>query len=345
MPPALDLYAAQVRIGPRDYESADGFAEHMEALVRQIDAQRPRAENGSPIRPALAVFPENIGTFLALEGVPLALTERLPRTEAALGLLAARHPVDLAWACARRRSSNLSGALLLARGRRMHEIYHATFSHLAREHRLAIVAGSILLPENALGPEAPILEERSGDVYNLSYVFDERGLGIAVVKKVHLEPTLEDRLGLSPGEPGQVGPISAAWGRFATLICYDGFCEPYTRGERFEPLSPRLDRLGVDVFAQPAANSWPWDSAWAFADPGEHILRREQWRREGVAAALAACTRTRFAVTAHLCGRMFERSFEGRSEILARGRDGAVRVLAQAPRIDGEAIVRATVEL
>src|SRR5262249_58599937 len=138
-----------------------------------------------------------------------------------------------------------------------------------------------------------------GHVYTLSYGFDEGGLGIGVVKKVPLEPTLEDRLGLSPGEPGQVGPISAAWGRFATLICYDGFCEPYTRGERFEPLSPRLDRLGVDVFAQPAANSWPWDSAWAFADPGEHILRREQWRREGVAAALAACTRTRFAVTAH----------------------------------------------
>src|SRR5262245_54831442 len=121
MAEAVDLFAVQVRVSPRDYVRAEQFSAHMESLVRQIDAQRPRSPDGTPARPALAVFPASIGTFLFIDGLPAAVAVHAGRREVALGMVAALHPALFSLAMARRRGKQLPGAVLLARARRMHE--------------------------------------------------------------------------------------------------------------------------------------------------------------------------------------------------------------------------------
>jgi predicted amidohydrolase len=188
-----------------------------------------------------------------------------------------------------------------------------TFAAIARRHRATVVAGSHLRPR----PD--------GSISNSSYTFDPGGRLIATTDKVNLVPYVEDRqrggLGLARGAAEQVPVVDLGWGKLATLICYDGFAEPHTRPERFEPMAPRVDAAGADVIANPAANPWPWNLGWIHAEPGEHVLRREQWQREGLPASLARLHHARWGVTAHLVAKVLDLRFEGCSEILRRDGD------------------------
>jgi predicted amidohydrolase len=128
--------------------------------------------------------------------------------------------------------------------------------------------------------------------------------------------------------------VETQLGRVATLVCYDGFAEPHTRTERFVALGPRLAaRGGVAVVANPAANPWPWRGPWTFNEPGENLVREEQWRLEGLCGSLARAPFARFGITAHLVGKVLDLAFEGTSEIVEREGD-TVHVLARAPRHD-----------
>jgi predicted amidohydrolase len=200
-----------------------------------------------------------------------------------------------------------------------------TFAAIARRHQATVVAGSHLRVRD------------DGSISNSSYTFDPAGRLVATTDKVNLVPWMEDRrkggLGLARGDVAQVPVVDLPWGRLATLICYDGFVEPHTRDERFEPVAPVVDAAGVDVIANPAANPWPWHLGWVHAEPGEHLLRVDQWRCEGLPASLARLRHVRYGVTAHLVARVLDLRFEGQSEILRRDGD-TVTVLARAPHHD-----------
>ena len=196
------------------------------------------------------------------------------------------------------------------------------FAQVARRHRAHVVAGSHLALRGG------------GAIVNRSYTFDPTGRRIAITDKVNLVPGLEDGrpggLGLGRGAPQGVPVVDAPWGKLATLICYDGFREPHTRGERWVAVGPRVDDAGVDVIANPAANPWPWRAPWVFAEPGEDVLRVDQWAAEGLPATLAGLRHVRWGVTAHLVGEVLDRRFEGQSEILRRDGD-VVTVVARCP--------------
>ncbi len=83
------------------------------------------------------------------------------------------------------------------------------------------------------------------------------------------------------------------------------------------------------MIANPAANPWDWNGPWFFAEPGEEILRCDQWRTEGLPATLGDLHRVRYGITAHLCGQILDQRFEGVSEVLER-RDGEIVALARA---------------
>jgi predicted amidohydrolase len=217
---------------------------------------------------------------------------------------------------------------------RADQVMRRVFGAVARRFRATVVAGSHLRARTG------------GRITNTSYTFGPSGRLIAETDKVNLVPTLEDAspggLGLARGEPDGIPIVPTSFGRLATLICYDGFREPHTRTERFAACGPRLDAAGVDVVANPAANPWPWEEDWVFAEPGEHIARREQWRTEGLPATLAELNHVQYGVTAHLCGQILDQRFDGRSEILART-DHRVEVLASASSRDRTEIVVARV--
>jgi predicted amidohydrolase len=346
----LEIAACQVHVMVDDYTSEEAFRSMLERAGARLDRQRARDERGDFSHPCLAIFPEMIGTFL-----PIAGRGRRVRgarsTDAALARVALGSLPEVARAM--RAAGTLSPKLgfLLAAAPEVRRIYRSAFSDFARRHRAWVVAGSALLPRNARGDTAEAFEPEGGRVYNTSYAFAPDGAHVGATRKVNLVPTIEDALGLSPGDARDVVPFEAPFGRVATLICYDGFLVPHTRGEPgFARLGAAVDARGAHVIAHPAANPWPWDERWCFAEEGERQLRREQWQSEGIFAQLAAgrFETLRYAATAHLLGAVFDNRFEGRSQILERTPTGA-HILAEATRTgpsrDAEEVVLRAVEV
>ncbi|RMH39909.1 MAG: carbon-nitrogen hydrolase family protein [Deltaproteobacteria bacterium] len=322
------LVAVQMRVTADDLASPAAFA----AWVDRHAAAAAGACAGADHR--LVVFPENVGALAMLAFAP-ARARRMATVDRAIAVLAASRPWALARAALDHGTLSPRRAALLALAPPAADLARAAFSRAARRLRATVVGGSYLRA-------AP-----GGKLFNSSDTFDPSGRRVATTAKVNLVPGLEDAsptgLGLARGDADAVPIVRTEWGSVATLICYDGFCEPHTRGERFAAVGPRVDAAGCDVIANPAANPWPWDAPWVFAEPGERLLRRDQWRREGLAATLAGLHRARFGVTAHLVGRVLDRAFEGPSEILERT-GGGVRVLARAERADAAAVVAAVVD-
>lgn len=328
--PEVSLAACQVHVSLDDYATEESFNQMLDRVGRRLAALRAE-EPGRSSRECLAVFPEMIGAFLPVAGhAPLA---RLARTvDGAMAIIAARSLPSLAAAMLQGLTVSPKRGLLLAAAPEVRRIYRAAFSRFARDQGAWVVAGSALLPRNARGDLADEFEPQDGRVYNTSYAFDPEGRPVGCVRKVNLVPTLEAELGISPGRPEDLRAFETPFGPVGTLICYDGFCISHTRGEPgFQRLAARYDDQGCTVLAQPAANPWPWEEPWVFAEAGETQLRREQWHCEGLFAQLAAgrFSNLRYAVVPQLVGGVMDTRFDGRSHILAKDPGGA-RVIAEA---------------
>ncbi len=321
------LAAVQVRLELTDLESPEAFRASMDYHAQWA------AERCGGAKQRLFVFPENLGHFAMLAFAPKAARNRAT-VDGAVGLLAASRPWSLARAMLSHGTLSLKRGALLALAPQGEQLMHETFGRISKRHGATVVAGSFLRVRH------------DGQLHNSSCTYDADGRRCAVTDKVNLVPGAEDAsptgLGLARGNPDGVALVDTGFGKLATLICYDGFCEPHTQNERFATMGKRIDRAGGDIIANPAANPWPWNEAWHFAEPGENILRKDQWRTEGLPATLATLDHVRYGVTAHLAGQILDQSFEGRSEILERGSDG-VKVLAEAKTIDTSEVVVAMV--
>lgn len=331
----VELAACQVFVTAKDYASQRAFESMLARVGARLDAVRARDEHGGFRHPCLAVFPEMIGAFLPLvDHVDAVRGART--TDGALTRVALRSLPSLLGAMARHGATSPRLGFLLAAAPEVWRFYRGAFGRFARAHGCWTIAGSALLPKNLHGDRADRFEPEDGRVYNTSFAFAPDGAQVGCVRKVNLVPTLEDALGLSPGRADELTPIATPFGKVGTLVCYDGFREPHTRGEpSFCALAARYDDAGCAVLAQPAANPWPWEEPWIFADPGEKKLRKEQWIDEGLFAQLAGAklSHVRYAVAAQLLGRVFDNHFDGRSHILERGQAGT-RILAEAKRAD-----------
>ncbi len=327
MSSVIDLVAVQPFMRVEDYLAPDAFRAKIDALATRIATERRDRRSDVP---TLVVFPEHIGTFLSLAG-HADLVVRGDSVETLLRRIALRRPLRLASSMLAYRTLSPAAAILLGESGKMHALYRSAFSEAARRLRATVVAGSIILPENAAGWDAADLAPRGSRLFNLSYTFAPDGRCVNVTKKVHLVPTLEDALPLSAGDASELAPIDTACGRVGVMICYDGFREPHTAAEpRFCALGPRLAAAGVEIVAQPSANPWPWNERWVFCEPGEDQLRREQWLREGLFAQLAAMPGVRYAVNPQLIGDILGTRFDGRSYIFARAADGTPLVVTAA---------------
>lgn len=313
------LVAVQLEIGQAVLASADAYRMHIEyETARALDsASRADAR--------LVVFPELAG-HLALYALAPAAAHKTKTLAAALAASAVRRPLDVLRGVATTRLLDPKHAVLAALAPDGERFWKSVFGPLARKHDAFVVAGSHL----RLGPD--------GELTNASLTFGPDGRLLATTDKVNLVPGMEDgargALALARGD-ANIPIVETPLGKLTTLICYDAFREPHTKFERFEPLGPLLHkRSGVDIVANPAANPWPWRDAWKFADEGETASRAEQWDTEGLCGSLRQTPFARFGVTAHLVGRVLDLAFEGTSEIVERGADGEVRVLARAEHHD-----------
>ncbi len=340
---ALDLFAVQPRVALDDYASQETFAARHRALAARVDALRARDASGQPLNPALAVWPEMVGAALGLMG-HLPRVRRRKTTHGAMTRVALAEWLGMFRTWSAFHPPTLKECLYATVAPRVHRAMYETFSGIARDFGLWVVAGSALLPMNRLGPDTPEYEPAGARTFNTSYTFSPDGHCVGVTRKVNLVPTQEDVLHLSPGRPEDLPVLDTPFGKLGTLVCYDGFREPHTSGEPwFVPCAQYLDALGVEVLAQPSANAWSWDGPWAFNAPGETQLRSEQWFNEGLFTQLRTLKRVRYAVNPQLTGGFFDNTFEAPSLILERRGPDDVHVLAQSADPRGEDVLHVTV--
>ncbi len=313
------LIAVQLEVNADVVTSADSYRAHLEsAAARALVA-------AGPADARVLVFPEIAGHLALLALAPPA-AHKAKTLGAALGAAAVRRPLEVLRGVATTRLLDPRHAVLAALAPDGERFWRGVFGPLARRHGAYVIAGSHL----RLGP--------GGDLTNASFCFGPDGRLLSTTDKVNLVPGIEDRapkaLGLARGSAERLPIIDTPFGRLCTLICYDGFREPHTSLERFEPMGPRLAaRGGVAVVANPAANPWPWRDKWKFAEPGETGTREEQWQREGLPGSLADMPFARWGITAHLVGHVLDLHFDGQSEIVERTATG-VRRLARAEHHD-----------
>ena len=326
----IELIAVQPYMRLADYRSGDAFAAKIARLTESAASARARDARGEFVHPALVVFPEHIGTFLSIADHG-NLAEEGDDVDTILRRVVLRHPWRFLASMVTHRTVSPSAAVLLAEAAKMHRIYRGAFRSAALRLNATVVAGSIILPDNAAGPDAEELRPADARLYNASYTFAPDGRCVDVTRKVNLVPTLEDVLPLVPGPADAIRAIPSPCGRIGVMICYDGFREPHTEREpAFCALGPRLAASGVEIVAQPSANPWPWNDRWVFCADGEDQLRREQWLREGLFSQLPAMNGVRYAVNPQLIGDLMGTRFDGRSYVFARDVGGTATIVAAA---------------
>ncbi|NLY93271.1 MAG: carbon-nitrogen hydrolase family protein [Myxococcales bacterium] len=338
----VDLFAVQARVSPSLYADAARFEAAVESQAEAIAKRRERTPSGAFARPALAVWPENFGVFACLAG--RAWAGRAKTVGGAMFRVALGELGPLVKTAVRHRARSLEEALLTTLAPEVFALVHRTFSRVAKAYGLWIVAGTAYLPRSTR-PAREGFEPLDARVFNVALTYAPTGELVAETRKQNLVPTQEDVLHLSPGKPEDLPVVDTEFGKLATLICYDGFDEPHTRDEPgFRACGVLVDERGAEIVAQPSANAWPWNEPWVFNEPGESLLRREQWFDEGMFAQLRRCRHVRYVVNPQLVGEMFEHRFEAPSLILSRSPEGEVRVEARAVSIDREEIVTLTAE-
>ena len=323
----IDLFAVQPHMTLDDYRDADAFSTHM---LRLVDGIANRLHEH-----ALVVFPEDLATFLALGAAPAGL-DGVATLDEAFAQLGRKLAARLLWSRARYRTGSLEAAFLLTAAPRVYRAWYTTFSAVARATGATVVAGSALIPENRLGYGSAEYAPQDGRVYNLSLAFGPDGRVVDHTAKVNLVPTQEDVLHLTPSTAPRTvyraGPATVG-----TAICYDAFLVPHSNREPgFRSQVTPLADLGATIIAQPSANPWRWEEPWSRSGlPGraDGRLRREQWREEGLAAAMRADPRIVAGVNPQLLTSLWDVHFDGRSAILVRQGD-RVDTVAQAPRAD-----------
>lgn len=326
----IELVAVQPFMRLADYRSGDAFAAKIARLTEQVARARTRDPRGEFVHPAVVVFPEYIGTFLSIADHGDVAKDG-DDVDTILRRVVLRRPWRFVASLVAHRTLSPSAAVLLAESAKMHRIYRGAFRSAALRLNATVVAGSIVLPDNAAGVDADALRPLDARLYNLSYTFAPDGRCVNVTRKVHLVPTLEDTLPLTPGPADALTAVPSPCGRIGVMICYDGFREPHTdREPAFCALGPQLAAAGVEIVAQPSANPWPWNERWVFCADGEDQLRREQWLREGLFSQLPAMDGVRYAVSPQLIGDLMGTRFDGRSYVFARDAGGAATIVAAA---------------
>lgn len=335
-PDAIELFAVQPRVSLEDYASAATFATRHRELAARVDALRARDASGQPRSPALAVWPEAVGAALLFQGHVPAVRGKTS-FEGAVKRVALAEAWEVWRAWSTHHPPTLRECVYAARAALVHRTLWDTFSGIARDFDLWVVAGSALLPASRRGPDTPDFEPHGARTYNTSYTFSPDGRCVAATRKVNLVPMQEDVLHLSPGRPEDLTVLQTPFGRLGTLIGYDARDRPHTREEPwFVPCAQYLDALGMDILAHPS-------SASAFDRDDAGLPHREPGHGAAHPAQLGALKRVRYVVSSQAAGNVLGTSLAAPSSILERTQSGEVRVLAQAVSPQDEDVLYVTV--
>jgi predicted amidohydrolase len=256
-----NLLGVQPELFPTDYQSP-------ERLHRKLAAYLQRAQQqGLLNEKTIVVLPEHIGTWLMVSGEKDELYQAATIKEA-MNWLAVSNPLQFARALISAEGKNrLDDAHLRMKASRMAKDYQALFGGLAKEFRVTLVAGSIVLPE----PEVidGKLQIGGGPLYNSSVVFGRDGLPIGQPQR-QMHPIFAEHDVIKANGEHTLNVVDTPAGRLGVLIGSDSW---YPANYR------KLDSQAAQLVAVPAfvSGRGTWDKPWrgykGLSTPGSVSLK------------------------------------------------------------------------
>ncbi len=281
----------------------------------------------------VVVFPEYIGTWLVVGGEKRGVYTS-PTVGGAMKLMAASNPVALVRSVtAAKGSDKLRDALFRMEGERMSDWYETIFGNLAREFKVIIIAGSIILPSPKIVDGR--LEIGDGPLYNVSVVYGPDGKALGLVTKAF--PTKDEQKFISAGRVEDLPVFDTPAGKLGVLICADAW---------FPQSYEVMKRKGASIVVSPSygvgnaevlKRKWPGYSGWDNPkdvdphDPGEltewdaslKYALPGRLPKSGIPNGMTVCLR----------GHLWDLGSHGTTLVVRRGK------VSIAPTVDGAALV------
>ena len=322
-----NLLGIQPYMLPGDYASEGSFHAKLDGYMRVAQ------ERGWLNPRTIAIFPEYIGSWLAAANAR-ASVYAAPTLERAMTALVLSHPWRfLRTYLAARAQDRLRESLFAMNEAAMAASYQRTFSRLARDYGVTLVAGSILLPAPDL--VGGLLRAGEGPLYNVTAIFRPDGRPYPeLVRKVH--PIADEQPFVAAGSADGLPVFDAPAGKLGVLVCADSW---YPDGYA------ALQAQSVELLAVPSYLSpdGVWERTWrgysgeiapADVDPADanKLTEGQAWLKYALAGR-AAPAGISFGMNVFLRGRVWDLGADGHTVI---ARDGHV---IEAKHVNGAATV------
>jgi hypothetical protein len=212
----------------------------------------------------IVVLPEYIGTWLVAVNEKKSIYSDTS-LEHAMKMLAYSNPFEFISAEFRSHSKNKkTEALFRMKSAAMLQIYQHTFSRLAKEFKISIVAGSIVLPDPSV--ESGIMKiDQKGRLYNVSAVFDTLGNVLSPLTKKRF--LVDEEKSFTAASNENETPIyKMPAGNLAILICADSWYPSVYSSLK----DKKIDILAVPAFVE-GENNWyrPWKGYTSSSAPAD----------------------------------------------------------------------------
>ncbi|MGE7956072.1 carbon-nitrogen hydrolase family protein [Pseudomonas sp. NPDC089530] len=311
-----NLLGIQPELFPTDYQSPERLHRKLAAYLQQARDQ------GLLNDKTVVVLPEHIGTWLMVSGEKNELYQASSLKEA-MNWLAVSNPLPFLRALITAKGDNrLDDAHLRMKAQSMAEQYQRLFGGLAKEFRITLVAGSIVLPEPAI--EGGNLRIGSGALYNTTLVFDRDGLPIGQPQR-QLYPTFDQRGFIQASTDQAVQVVDTPAGRLGVLIGSDSWYPDNYR---------KLNAQGAQLVAVPAfvmgRGTWerPWRGDQNLSPRSEiglkpqEVSEGEAWHRLTLTSR-APGSLASAGVSVFLRGQFWDQGSAGQSFINSKGENFA----------------------
>jgi len=301
---------------PEDYASKDHFRAKLKGY---LEVCREKSWLGEK---TVVIFPEYIGAWLVVEGEKNSLYSKATSHEALTGFVFSNFFSYIrSWFISPDSAADkVKHSVFATKGQRMAEIYSSVFSSLAKEYKVTIIGGSILLQEPRVIRNRKI-SLSNGSLENISAVFNPDGsIQSALSRKAF---PIADELPFIKKCPVSELPVyNLPIGKTTVMICADSwFPESYHAVNKdslvfiavpaytHTDLSMGTKWTGYSGFGQPA----DVDST----DIGK-ITLREAWMKYTMPSRIKTIG-TPYGMTVSLRGKLWDLGTDGELIVYNRG--------------------------
>jgi len=316
-----NLLGIQPELFPTDYQNTERLRRKFAAYLQQAQDQ------GLLNDKTVVVLPENVGTWLLLSGEKDELYQA-PTFAEAMNWLAASNPLLFARAWFRATGSDrLNDAYLRMKSKAMAKDYQALFGGLAKEFRVTLVAGSIVLPEPSIRDGQ--LKPGSGALFNSSVVFGRDGVPLGQPQR-QMHPVFDQREVIEAAGKHQINVVDTPAGRLGVLIGSDSWYPDNYR--QLDEQNAQLVAVPAQVLGQGAWNQ-PWRGYKGSSTPGSvslkpgEVTEGQAWHRLTLTAQPPS-SRAIAGISVFLRGQFWDKASSGQSFLSSNGQqfaDGEAR--------------------